>query len=67
MVQEIWAVPIDFLEHERRQFRSLRPAGSTPACGSEVSVSGPVFCGLAEAKPFRSLPQRSVCTLLSRI
>jgi hypothetical protein len=51
MVQETWAVPIGFLEHERRQFRPLRPAGSTQACGSEVLAFGPAFVAWLKPGP----------------
>jgi hypothetical protein len=45
-----------------RQF-SRCGCASTPAFGREVWAFGPAFCGLAEARPFRFLPQQSVCML----
>jgi hypothetical protein len=44
----------------KKAIQSLRPAGFTPAFGREVQAFGPAFCGMAEAMPFRSVPQQTV-------
>ena len=67
IAEQTQVVLINFLKHERKQFRSFRPMGSTPAFGRAVRAFGPAFCGLAEARPFRFLPQQGACTLPARI
>ena len=48
---------------QKKAIQSLRPMGFASACGSEVWGFGPAVIGMAEAMPFRSVPQETIYTV----